>query len=103
MSDLENKIEEVGVQFGMPKEVREKVKEEMTSGDLSRFIERIERLEEEKKQICADIREIYAEAKGAGFDAKVMRQVIKLRKLDPADRSESEFLRDEYKKLLGIE
>ena len=103
MSDLENKIEEVGVQFGMQKEVREKVKEEMTSGDLSRFIERIERLEEEKKQICADIREIYAEAKGAGFDAKVMRQVIKLRKLDPADRSESEFLRDEYKKLLGIE
>lgn len=103
MSDLENKIEEVGVQFGMPKEVREKVKEEMTSGDLRRFIERIERLEEEKKQICADIREIYAEAKGAGFDAKVMRKVIKLRKLDPADRSESEFLRDEYKKLLGIE
>lgn len=103
MSDLENKIEEVGVRFGMTKEVREKVKEEITSGDLSRFIERIERLEEEKKQICADIREIYAEAKGAGFDAKVMRQVIKLRKLDPADRSESEFLRDEYKKLLGIE
>lgn len=72
-------------------------------GKLENFIDRIERLEEEKQGILADIREIYAEAKGDGYDPKVMRQVIKLRKMDPADRAETEFLRDEYKKLLGIE
>ena len=67
------------------------------------FIERIERLEEEKSNILADIREVYSEAKGQGFDTKVMRQIIRLRKMDPADRSENEFLRDEYKRLVGIE
>ena len=60
-------------------------------------------MEEEKKGLLADIREIYAEAKGQGFDTKVMRQIIQLRKLDPADRAEREFLREEYKKLVGIE
>lgn len=75
---------------------------EKTPGQLGTFIDRIERLEEEKKELNADIREIYSEAKGQGFDTKVMRQVIKLRKMDPADRAETEFLRDEYKKLLGI-
>lgn len=75
---------------------------EKIPGQLGTYIDRIERLEEEKKELLADIREIYAEAKGAGFDTKVMRQVIKLRKMDPADRAETEFLRDEYKKLLGI-
>ncbi len=72
------------------------------AGQLSSYIERIERLEEERRELGADIREIYAEAKGNGFDAKVMRQIIRLRKMDPADRAETEFLRDEYKKLLGI-
>lgn len=75
---------------------------EKIPGQLGAYIDRIERLEEEKKELLADIREIYSEAKGAGFDTKVMRQVIKLRKMDPADRAENEFLRDEYKKLLGI-
>lgn len=70
---------------------------------LNKFLDRIERLEEEKKGLLADIREIYAEAKGQGFDTKVMRQIIQLRKLDPADRAEREFLREEYKKLVGIE
>lgn len=72
------------------------------AGKLNTFIDRIERLEQEKSDLQADIREIYAEAKGQGFDVKVMRQIIKLRKMDPADRAENEFLRDEYKKLVGI-
>lgn len=75
---------------------------ENTPGQLGTFIDRIERLEEEKNNLLADIREVYAEAKGQGFDPKVMRQVIRLRKMDPADRAETEFLRDEYKKLIGI-
>ena len=74
-----------------------------TQGQFSRFLERIERLEEEKRELVKDINEVYSEAKGAGFDTKVMRQIIQLRKMDPADRAESEFLRDEYKKLVGIE
>ena len=72
------------------------------ANQLNTFVDRIERLEEEKKELSADIREVYAEAKGAGFDVKVMRQVLRLRKMDPADRAETEFLRDEYKKLLGM-
>lgn len=75
---------------------------EKTPGQLGTFIERIERLEEEKSNLLANIRGVYAEAKGQGFDPKVMRQVIRLRKMDPADRAETEFLRDEYKKLIGI-
>ena len=72
-------------------------------GNFNRFIERIERLEEEKKSICADIRSVYSEAAGQGYDKKVMRQIIRLRKMDPADRAETEYLRDEYKKLVGIQ
>lgn len=72
------------------------------SSKFTSFIERIERLEEEKKGLLDDIREVYSEAKGQGFDTKVMRQIIKLRKMDPADRQEQTFLLDEYKKLVGI-
>jgi len=72
-------------------------------GKLAAFIERIERLEEERKELGADVREVFAEAKGEGFDTKIMRQIIRLRKMTPADRAEAEFLRDSYKKLLGIE
>jgi uncharacterized protein (UPF0335 family) len=70
---------------------------------IAKFIERIERLETEKKELQADIREVYAEAKGQGLDVKALREVIKIRKLTPADREESEFLRQEYKRALGIE
>lgn len=70
---------------------------------IAMFIERIERLETEKKELQADIREVYAEAKGQGLDVKALREVIKIRKLTPADREESEFLRQEYKRALGIE
>ena len=69
---------------------------------LRSFIERIERLEEEKAALTADIREVYAEAKGTGFDTKTMRQVVKLRKMDSADRQEQEELLDLYKRALGL-
>jgi len=69
---------------------------------LRQLIERIERLEDEKAAMAADIREIYAEAKAVGFDAKVMRQIIKLRKMDTADQQEMEALIDTYKHALGM-
>ena len=69
---------------------------------LRSFIERIARLEEEKAALAADIREVYAEAKGDGFDAKTMRQIVRLRKLDSADRAEQEALLDLYKSALGL-
>lgn len=69
---------------------------------FKQIIERIERLEEEKKEIGRDINEIYAEAKGQGYDVKAMRAVIKLRKMSRIDRDEQEFLIDEYKRILGI-
>ncbi len=69
---------------------------------LRAFIERIERLEEEKAALAADIREVYAEAKGDGFDAKTMRQIVRLRRLDSADRAEQEALLDLYKAALGL-
>lgn len=76
---------------------------DVQQAEFNQFVDRIERLEAEKKELSDDIREVYSEAKGRGFDVKVMRQVIRLRKMDPADRQETEFLRDEYKKLLGME
>ena len=68
----------------------------IAADQLRSLIERIERLEEEKATIAADIREVYAEAKGNGFDAKIMRQVIRLRKMETADRQEQEALLDLY-------
>ncbi len=73
------------------------------AGKLTAYFDRIERLEDERRDLAADVREIFAEAKGNGFDTKVMRQVLKLRKLTPSDRAESEFLRDEYKRMVGID
>ena len=70
---------------------------------LRSFIERIERLEEEKAGLTADIREVYAEAKGTGFDSKVMRQIVRLRKMDSADRQEQEALLDVYRRAIGLE
>jgi uncharacterized protein (UPF0335 family) len=69
---------------------------------LRSFIERIERLEDEKKALSEDIREVYSEAKGTGFDVKVLRQVIRLRKMDASDRSEMEEVLDVYKRALGM-
>lgn len=69
---------------------------------LRSLIERIERLEEEKKAIARDIRDIFAEAKSAGFDVKVMREILKLRKMDAADRDEKELLLETYCEALGL-
>ena len=69
---------------------------------LRSFIERIERLEEEKRTLAADIKEVYAEAKGTGFDAKTMRQIIRIRRMDKDDLDEQETLLDIYKRALGM-
>lgn len=69
---------------------------------LKSLIERVERLEEEKKGIASDIRDIFAEAKSAGFDVKIMRIVLKLRKMNAADRDEQEALTDTYRRALDI-
>ncbi|MDV7340655.1 DUF2312 domain-containing protein [Terasakiella sp. A23] len=74
------------------------------AGDhLRSFIERIERLEEEKAGIAADIKDVYAEAKGTGFDVKIMRQLVRLRKMEDHDRSEQEEILDLYKRALGMD
>jgi uncharacterized protein (UPF0335 family) len=69
---------------------------------LKSFIERIERLEEERAATSGDIREVYAEAKSAGYDAKVMRQIVRLRKMDSADRQEQQALLDVYMQAVGL-
>ncbi|MXP48178.1 DUF2312 domain-containing protein [Altererythrobacter luteolus] len=74
-----------------------------TDDRLRLLIERIERLEEEKKGIADDIRDVYAEAKAVGYDPKIMRQVVRLRKMEPNDRSEMEMVLDTYKAALGLE
>ncbi len=69
---------------------------------LKQYVERIERLEEEKKGIADDIRDAFAEIKNAGFDVKTVRQVLKLRKLQPHDRAEQEELLELYKAAIGM-
>jgi len=69
---------------------------------LRSFVERIERLEEEKAALASDIREVYSEAKGAGYDVKVMRQVMRLRKLDKDARQEQEAVLETYLRALGM-
>lgn len=75
---------------------------EIAKDRLKSLIERIERLEEEKKGIASDIRDIFAEAKGAGFDVKAMRQILKLRKMNAADRDEQEQLIEVYRNALDF-
>ncbi|MXY41997.1 MAG: DUF2312 domain-containing protein [Rhodospirillaceae bacterium] len=73
------------------------------AGDILRaYVERIERLEEEKKALAADIREVYAEAKGNGYDPKIMRKLVALRRMDTADRREQEELLDVYRRAIGM-
>ena len=69
---------------------------------LKSFITRIERLEEEKKAMGADIREVYSEAKSSGFDVKIMRKVIALRRMEPAERQEQEALMQVYIDAIGF-
>ena len=75
----------------------------VAAGQLRAFIERVERLEEEKSQIQEDIKEIFAEMKGTGFDTKAVRTIIRLRKKDANERQEEEAILDLYKAALGME
>ncbi len=71
--------------------------------ELLRYVERIEKLEEDKKEIQDDIKSVYDEASGKGFDKKALKEVLKLRKMTPSDRAEFEFLRQKFKTETGIE
>lgn len=73
-----------------------------TDDRLRLLIERVERLEEEKKGVGDDIRDVYAEGKAVGYDTKMMRQLVKLRKMKPDDRREMEMLLETYKAALGM-
>jgi uncharacterized protein (UPF0335 family) len=73
-----------------------------TDDRLRLLVERVERLEEEKKGIADDIRDVYSEAKAVGYDAKIMRQIVRLRKMNPNDRAEMEAVLDTYKAALGL-
>lgn len=77
--------------------------EENARTQLRSFVERVERLEEEKKTIAEDIKDVYAEAKGNGFDTKVLRKIIALRKLDTNERHEQEAILDLYMQELGMQ
>ena len=74
----------------------------VAAGQLRIFIERVERLEEEKNTIGDDIKEVYAEMKATGFDTKAVRAIIKLRRMDEAERQEAEAILDLYKTALGM-
>jgi len=73
----------------------------VAAGQLRAFIERVERLEEEKKTIADDIKEVYAEMKGTGFDTKAVRAIIRMRKKDQAERQEEEAILDLYLSAIG--
>lgn len=69
---------------------------------LRSIIQRVEKLEDEKDAIASNIRQVYAEAKGNGFDTKAIRAVVRLRKMDAADREEQQLIQDTYKRALGM-
>jgi len=74
----------------------------IAGAQLKFFIERVERLEEEKRALGEDIKEVFAEAKGTGFEPKIMRQILKIRKMDKDEHDEQESLLDIYKRALGM-
>ena len=74
----------------------------INSGHLKAFIERIERLEEEKRALAGDIKDVYAEAKEVGYDVKIMRKIVSLRRQDHHKRKEEEELLDAYMSALGM-
>jgi uncharacterized protein (UPF0335 family) len=74
----------------------------VAADELRQFIERIERMEEEKAAISADIKEIFAEAKGRGYDTKVLRQIVRIRKQDANERAEQEAILDLYMQAIGM-
>lgn len=75
---------------------------ETTDDRLRLLVERVERLEEEKKGISDDIKDVFLEAKAVGYDVKIMRQIVRLRKMNPDDRREMDMLLDTYKAALGL-
>lgn len=77
--------------------------ENASAEQLRLFIERIERLEEEKKGVADDIKDVYSEAKSQGYDAKIMRMIVGLRKMNRDDRQEMEAILDTYKSALGMD
>jgi len=81
---------------------KDMAKSGFAAGQLKSLVERIERLEEEKAALASDIREVYAEAKGHGFDTKIMRQVVRMRKMETSDRQEQEAVLDLYLSALGM-
>ncbi len=85
-----------------PRDPTETGTEEVNAGHLRAFIERIERLNEEKKALSEDIKEVFAEAKGNGFDPKIIRKIVTIRKQDPDKRVEEETLLDLYLAALGV-
>lgn len=84
-------------------DIKDKIEGEALDDRLKLLIERIERLEEEKKGIADDIRDVFAEGKAVGYDTKIMRQIIKLRKMKPDDRAEMEMVLETYKAALGMD
>lgn len=86
----------------MADDITNETSQTVAGSQLRAFIERIERLEEEKKTIADDIKEVYAEMKGTGFDTKAVRTIIRLRKKDQAERQEEEAMIDLYKNALGM-
>jgi uncharacterized protein (UPF0335 family) len=85
-----------------PKDVTDSAVGGIAADRLRSIIERVERLEEERKALGSDIKDIFAEAKSAGFDVKVIRQIIRIRKQEPADVEEQETLLDIYRRALGM-
>lgn len=81
---------------------REDASHRFAKDQLKAFVERIEKLEEEKKTISDDIRDVYAEAKANGFDVKALRQIIKMRKQEPTERQEQEAILETYMLALGM-
>lgn len=77
-------------------------KEGVTGAQLKSIIERIERVEEERRELGADVREIYAEAKGNGYEPKIIRMIVRLRRMSQNDRAEQDALLDTYKSAIGM-
>jgi len=86
----------------MAEDITAETAQTVAAGQLRAFIERVERLEEEKQTIADDIKEVYAEMKGTGFDTKAVRTIIRLRKKEDAERQEEEAILDLYKAALGM-
>ena len=103
---MENVMDDNSVEPPTSRTRREKVSQAEVGGiavdRLRSIVERIERLEEERKALGSDIKDIYAEAKSAGYDVAVLRQVVRLRKKEPAEVEEQETLLDIYRRALGM-